>query len=41
MMDLLDFDAKPTPVTNTPISTDLFGDILGGGASAQKPKVTF
>ena len=41
MMDLLDFDAKPTTVSNTPITPDLLGDILGGGAPAQKPKISF
>jgi len=40
-MDLLDFDAKPTTVSNTPITPDLLGDILGGGAPAQKPKISF
>lgn len=41
MMDLLDFDAKPAPVTSTPITQDLLGDILGGGTQPAKPKIVF
>jgi len=41
MIDLLDFDAKPATVTNTPITQDLFGDMLGGGMQSAKPKVIF
>ncbi len=41
MIDLLDFDAKPAPITNTPITPDLLGDILGAGMQSAKPKVVF